>query len=473
MIPKLIKRSNKKEKDIILSKVFLFDKETDYQAIIEDNESQLFVKKQLEDNQDFFFLRSSESVELFIALKFDLDKWDLLESIRRKAAKAYRLFSSCRTEKVAIYGSNNAYEIAFTEGLVLSDYKFENYKSESKAYHLDEIHVDFDPKSNGLTALLSGVYWSRNLVNEPPAELTAKELSARFERLSDQSEIEVEVFGKARIESLRMGGLLAVNRGSVQEPTFNILTYKPKIALNTQPIVLVGKGVVYDTGGINLKPTGFLETMKSDMSGSAVVSGIIKSVAANNLPIYLIVIVPATDNRPGQDAIVPGDIITMYDGKTVEIINTDAEGRLVLADGLAFAEKFNPELVISVATLTGSAKATFGNKVIAAMGNATEQLEDIKSAGFATGERVGELPFWNDYGEEVKSTIADIKNLGGKTSGAITAGKFLENFTNSPYIHLDIAGVSFLEKDDYYRPAGGTGTGVRLLYHFIKNRIKK
>jgi leucyl aminopeptidase len=266
-----------------------------------------------------------------------------------------------------------------------------------------------------------------------------------------------------------MGGLLAVNRGSVQEPTFNILTYKPKNAKNKQPIVLVGKGVVYDTGGINLKPTGYLETMKSDMSGSAVVSGLIKAVAANNLPVYIIVLVPATDNRPGKDAIVPGDIITMYNGKTVEIINTDAEGRLVLADGLSFSEKYNPQLVISVATLTGAAKAAFGDRVIAGMGNANNQLADLISAGFETGERVAELPFWDDYGEEVKSKIADLKNLGGKTAGAITAGKFLENFTDSPYIHLDIAGVSFLEKDDYYRPAGGTATGVRLLYQFIKN----
>ena len=473
MFPKLVIKTEKIEKDLAISKIYLFDNKDDFQSIIKDKESQLFVKSQLERKQDFFFLRSSKNVEVFVFVKPDVDQWDLLESIRRKAAKAYKLLKSCGVDKVAIFGKNDQFEIAFTEGLVLSDYKFENYKSESDAYHLSEIHVGFNPESVGLTELLKGVYWSRDLVNEPPAELTARELSTRFEKLGKKTEIEVEVFGKARIESLRMGGLLAVNRGSVQEPTFNILTYKPQNTLNKQPIILVGKGVVYDTGGINLKPTGFLETMKSDMSGSAVVTGLIKSVASNQLPVYMIAIVPATDNRPGLDAIVPGDIITMYDGKTVEIINTDAEGRLVLADGLAFAEKYNPQLVISVATLTGSAKATFGNKVIAAMGNATEQLEEIKKAGFECGERIGELPFWSDYGEEVKSTIADLKNLGGKTSGAITAGKFLENFTNSPYIHLDIAGVSFLEKDDYYRPAGGTGTGVRLLYQFIKKSIRK
>ena len=471
MFPKLVKISDKKEKDLTTSMIYLFDDKGGFQSKIKDKESQLFVESQLDQKHDFFFLRSNKNIEIFVFFKPDIDASDLLEIVRRKAAKAYKLLKSCRVEKVAIFGKNTQFEIAFTEGLILSGYKFENYKSESNAYYLSEIHVGFNPESEGLAELLKGVYWSRDLVNEPPAELTARELSTRFEKLGSKSEIEVEVFGKARIESLRMGGLLAVNRGSVQEPTFNILTYKPKNAQNKQPIVLVGKGVVYDTGGINLKPTGFLETMKSDMSGSAVVSGLIKAVAANQLPVYMIAIVPATDNRPGLDAIVPGDIITMYDGKTVEIINTDAEGRLVLADGLAFAEKYDPQLVISVATLTGSAKATFGNKVIAAMGNATEQLADIKKAGFESGERIGELPFWNDYGEEVKSTIADLKNLGGKTSGAITAGKFLENFTKSPYIHLDIAGVSFLEKDDYYRPAGGTGTGVRLLYRFIKNRI--
>jgi len=473
MIPRLVKISSKNEIDLSFSKVYLFNNEDEFPLKKEDQKSKLFIKNQLDKKHDLFFLRSSENIKIFVLIKAETNEWELLENLRRKAAKAYKLLKSCGVDKVVIIANNPNYEIAFSEGLVLSDYKFENYKSEPETFGLKEIYVGFDPDSVGLAELLGGVYWSRDLVNEPPAKLTARELSTKFENLADQSDIEVEVFGKARIESLRMGGLLAVNRGSVQEPTFNILTYKPKDAQNKQPLILVGKGVVYDTGGINLKPTGFLETMKSDMSGSAVVSGLIKSVAANLLPVYMIAIVPATDNRPGQDAIVPGDIITMYDRKTVEIINTDAEGRLVLADGLAFAEKYNPQLVISVATLTGSAKATFGNKVIAAMGNTAEHISDLINAGQETGERIGELPFWDDYGEEVKSKIADLKNLGGKTSGAITAGKFLENFTNSPYLHLDIAGVSFLEKDDYYRTAGGTGTGVRLLYSFIKNSIWK
>lgn len=473
MIPKLKYISDKKKIDKNTSLVYLFKDLNEFQLLCKDKKAHAFVKQNIGDKQEIFFLKSLERIEVFIEIKPEKEKLDALESARRKAAKVQELLNSCVISKVAVLCIETELEVAFVEGLVLSYYRFDNYKSKPEPRYLKQIFIGFDPASEGLKELLSAVYWSRNLVNEPPAELTANELSNRFEELGKQSEIEVEVFGKAHIESLRMGGLLAVNRGSVQEPTFNILTYKPKNAKNKQPVVLVGKGVVYDTGGINLKPTGYLETMKSDMSGSAVVTGLIKAVAANKLPVYLIALIPATDNRPGKDAIVPGDIITMFNGKTVEIINTDAEGRLVLADGLAFSEKYNPQLVISVATLTGAAKAAFGDRVIAAMGNANGQLADLISAGFVTGERVAELPFWEDYGEEVKSKIADLKNLGGKTSGAITAGKFLENFTKSPYIHLDIAGVSFLEKDDYYRPAGGTGTGVRLLYQFIESNYIK
>jgi len=473
MIPKLIYIQDKKKIDENVSLVYLFKDLSEFRLLSKNEKLQNFVKQQLGNNQEIFFLKSLERIEVFVETKRGKEKFDELENARRKAAKVHELLISSGIDKVAVLCDNTVQEVAFTEGLVLSDYRFDKYKTKPEPKNLKEIIIGFDPETVGLKNIMSAVYWSRDLVNEPPAELTANELSSRFEELGKQSGIEVEVFGKSRIESLRMGGLLAVNRGSVQEPTFNILTYKPENAINKQPLVLVGKGVVYDTGGINLKPTGYLETMKSDMSGSAVVSGLIKAIAANKLPVYVIGLIPATDNRPGKDAIVPGDIITMFNGKTVEIINTDAEGRLVLADGLAFSEKYDPQLVISVATLTGAAKAAFGDRVIAAMGNANGPLADLISAGFETGERVAELPFWEDYGEEVKSKIADLKNLGGKTAGAITAGKFLENFTKSPYIHLDIAGVSFLEKDDYYRPAGGTGTGVRVLYQFIESNFIK
>jgi leucyl aminopeptidase len=249
------------------------------------------------------------------------------------------------------------------------------------------------------------------------------------------------------------------------------LTWKPKNAVNVNPIILVGKGVVYDTGGINLKPTGFLETMKSDMSGAAVVSSVIKAVSSSKLPVYMLALIPATDNRPGGDAIVPGDVITMMGGKTVEIINTDAEGRMILADGLSYSSKYDPELLISVATLTGSAARTFGSRAFAVMGNAEDEIKKLYHASYECGERCWELPFWDDFADELKSPIADFKHLGGINAGAIIAGKFLEKFTSSPYIHLDIAGVSFNEKAEDYRPVGGTGIGVRALYNYIKNYI--
>jgi len=473
MIAKLKNYSEFSEISNTESLVYIYKNIDEFKSLSDDEKLYKFIESQIDRKKDISYLKSIDQVQVFVHIGEGDSRVDVLEKLRRKAAEVHELIKSSGAENSAIICDNNEYQIAFVEGLVLKNYTFNKYISETDKWFLKEINVRFNNEESGLSDILSAVYWSRDLVNEPPSHLTARNLSDRLETLSENSEIEVEVFGKSKIEALKMGGLLGVNMGSVQEPTFNILTYKPKNARNKKPIVLVGKGVVYDTGGINLKPTGYLETMKSDMSGSAVVSGLIKAIAANKLPVYMIVLIPATDNRPGKDAIVPGDILTMYNGKTVEVINTDAEGRLILADGLAFADKFDPELVLSVATLTGAAQAAFGTKVIAAMGNADEKMKDLISAGFETGERVAELPFWDDYGDEVKSKIADLKNLGGKTAGAITAGKFLENFTKSPYLHLDIAGVSFMDSDDHYRPAGGTGSGVRLLYKFIENSILK
>jgi leucyl aminopeptidase len=211
-----------------------------------------------------------------------------------------------------------------------------------------------------------------------------------------------------------MGGLLAVNKGSQTPPTFTIMEYKPAKPKNKKPLVLVGKGVVYDTGGLSLKPTpNSMDTMKCDMAGAALVGSVLHGVASMNLPLYVIGLVPATDNRPGENAICPGDVITQYDGTTVEVLNTDAEGRLILADALAFAKKFNPELVMDFATLTGAAAAAIGPYGAALMGSAPESVKNsLKSLGDTTYERLAELPLWKEYGEEMKGDISDLKNLG-------------------------------------------------------------
>ena len=267
-----------------------------------------------------------------------------------------------------------------------------------------------------------------------------------------------------------MGGLLAVNKGSQDPPTFNILEYKAKNAKNKKPLILVGKGVVYDTGGLSLKPTpNSMDTMKCDMAGAAAVAGAMYAVAKAKLPVHVIGLIPATDNRPGEKAYTPGDVITMYSGLTVEVLNTDAEGRMILGDALSYAKKFNPELVIDLATLTGAAVAAIGTFGSVVMGTGENKMDKLKQSGDHVFERLAEFPFWEEYDELIKSDIAEIKNIGGPYGGSITAGKFLHRFTDYPWIHIDIAGPAFLNASDSYRGKGGTGVGVRLLFDFIKN----
>jgi leucyl aminopeptidase len=271
-----------------------------------------------------------------------------------------------------------------------------------------------------------------------------------------------------------MGGLLAVNRGSLDPPTFSILTWKPENARNKKPFVLVGKGVVYDTGGLSLKPTlDSMDYMKCDMAGAAAVAATLYALAGNKVPVYVVGLIPSTDNRPDGNAYVPGDVIRMFNGSTVEVLNTDAEGRMILADALAWSDRYKPRLVINVATLTGAAHAAIGKYGIVSMGNAGKaEMEKLRESGDRVAERIAEFPFWSDYDELLKSDVADLKNIGGKYAGAITAGKFLEHFTKSPFIHLDIAGPAFNKTKDSYRGKGGSGIAVRLLYDFLKKQQK-
>jgi leucyl aminopeptidase len=288
--------------------------------------------------------------------------------------------------------------------------------------------------------------------------------------MGKESGVHVEVLNKQKIAALKMGGLTGVNLGSHEPPTFTVMEWNPAGAKNKKPVVLVGKGVVYDTGGMNLKPGDSMLNMKDDMSGAAAVAATLYAIAMANLPLYVVGLMPATDNRPGVKALVSGDIITMHNGTTVEVLNTDAEGRLILADALSYAKKYDPALVIDLATLTGAAVRAIGKfGAVAMQSKAPEELEMLKKSGYAVYERLAEFPMWEEYGELIKSDLADLKNLGPPEAGMITAGKFLEKFTSYPYIHLDIAGPAFIEKRDSYRGQGGTGFGVRLLFDFVKN----
>ena len=374
-----------------------------------------------------------------------------------------------------IMKNDDALKIA--EGMALSNYTFDKYKKE-QIKKLKEIHIVSNTPSkeiNELNKVIEGVYFSRDLINEPFSHLKAIDLAAAAKKSSNNNGFKVKVLLKKEIENLKMGGLLAVNQGSLDEPTFTIMEWKPKNAKNKQPIVLVGKGIVYDTGGLSLKPTkDSMDLMKVDMGGAGIVIGTMQAISANKLPVHVIGLAPATDNRPSGNAYAPGDVITMYDKTTVEVLNTDAEGRLILADALSYAKKYDPQLVIDLATLTGSAANSIGHYGIVSMHKgAKSEHEKLKQVGHKVHERLAEMPFWSEYDDLIKSDIADIKNIGGAQAGAITAGKFLSHFVNYPWIHLDIAGPTFTKQKYGYRGKGATGMGVRLLYEFIKNIYEK
>lgn len=368
--------------------------------------------------------------------------------------------------------------MAFIEGMSLENYQYLQFKTDKKKKNsLTNLEVNVSGISQeNLTELenvITATCFSRDIVNEPVITLNAVELSKRFIEIGKCAGFDTRVLSKKEIEEHKMGGLLGVNLGSIDDPTFSIMTYKPENAVNEKPLVLVGKGVVYDTGGNNLKPGAYMSDMKSDMGGSAGVSGAIYAIALNKLPVYTIALVPSTDNRIGKNALVADDVITISDGTTVEVKNTDAEGRLILSDALVWAKQYDPMLCIDMATLTGAAHAITGSHGIASVATASEEVKNqLKASGERVYERILELPLWAEYRKQLDSSIADMSNLGGPVGGVVTAGMFLKHFTDYPWIHLDIAGPAFLEKPEAYKAQGGTGTGVRLVYDFAKNMCK-
>ncbi len=407
------------------------------------------------------------------------DKSKTLENCRKAGAQWVQRFNAAGHESVTLVDNgSSALILAVAEGILLANYQFLKYRSEAKkeANSLKTIGIvskDIDKKDvSRLSTVSEATCIARDLVNEPQSYLNATVLATAFQSLGKKAGFKTQVFNKKKIKELKMGGLLAVNLGSLQPPTFTVMEYKPKGAINKQPIVLVGKGVVFDTGGMSLKPTpNSMDYMKCDMGGSAVVGATLYAAAKEKLPLYIIGLVPATDNRVDGDAYVPGDVITMMSGKTVEVLNTDAEGRLILADALHYAKRFKPELVMEFATLTGSAAATLGHYGIVAMGNADASVvAKLTKSGENVYERLGIMPFWDEYKELLKSDIADLKNIGGPNAGAITAGKFLEYFTDYPFMHFDIAGPAFTKSNDSYRGKNGTGVGVRLAFDYLLDR---
>jgi leucyl aminopeptidase len=461
--------------------VLLCNKRTSLGAFGLNEQEAALVKNQLEKN-DKRCVVINRNGKITLVQTVDGGKRPYLthESWRKAGARAVDIFNEYKAEQVVVIDTlgDGAAALAFAEGLALGNYQFLKYKNapEKEASAISTVAISSkkvkDKDIEYLNVTCDATTRARTLVNEPVNNLNAVGLSKAFEKMGKEAGFKVEVFNKSKIEALKMGGLLSVNLGSVDPPTFTVMEYKPARAKNKKPIVFVGKGVVYDTGGLSLKPTpNSMDMMKCDMGGAAAVGCAMYAIAKAKLPVHVIALVPATDNRPGGNAYVPGDIITMMSGLTVEMLNADAEGRMILADALHYAKRYEPELVLEFSTLTGAAKAAVGSFGIVCMGTADDRTKNkLKESGNTVYERLAEMPFWDEYDELIKSDIAEIKNIGGPEGGSITAGKFLTRFTDYPYMHFDIAGPAFLTVKDTWRGKGGTGVGVRLLFDYIKNR---
>jgi leucyl aminopeptidase len=376
---------------------------------------------------------------------------------------------------------------AMTEGAILGNYQFTVYRSnqneEPKALRSMTV---VDPRADRLADIKQGVlqgrasaeatWLVRDLCNHPSNVMTPARLAAEAKKIAREDGLRVTILERASMEKLGMGALLGVARGSHEPPKFIILEYRRNGSFRRnggtrQPIVLVGKTITFDTGGISLKPAENMEQMKADMTGGAEVLAVVRAAARLRLPLHLIGILPATENMPGGRAIKPGDILTTLSGKTVEVQNTDAEGRLILADGLAYATRYKPAAIIDVATLTGACAVALGQFAIGMMGNDDTLKQRIQLAGVRAGERVWEMPLWDEYFEQLKSDVADMRNIGGRGGGMITAAVFLSKFVGDyPWVHLDIASTDWSERERPYIPKGPTGIGTRLLLQYLIDR---
>jgi leucyl aminopeptidase len=311
------------------------------------------------------------------------------------------------------------------------------------------------------------VFIARDLVNEPPSVATARFLGERAQRYCRGRGLTVEVWNKKKIESMKLAGLLAVNRGSLEEPRFIRIHYKPA-GKPKKKVALIGKGITFDSGGLSLKPSKSMETMKLDMAGGAAVIATMSCLPRLGLNVEVTGYVPTTDNLPGHNAQKPGDIICYLNGKTIEVLNTDAEGRLILADALALAAQQKPDYMINLATLTGACMTALGTQVGGLFSNSQPLADHLLRCSRDTGEKLWQLPLVKEYKELIRSSVADMKNIGGAHGGAITAALILQEFVgNTPWAHLDIAGPAFAESDNALGPKGGTGFGVRTLVKFL------
>ena len=370
---------------------------------------------------------------------------------------------------------------ALCEGSLLGLYTFKQYKTvpdngDGDTFKRITICTDQE-RSTAVTAairdaetLSEGVHLARDLVNHPGNAATPTYLADTARLMAKKYGLTCSIFDEKKMRRLGMGALLAVAQGSHEPARFIVIEHATPQTAKMAPVVLVGKAITFDSGGISIKPANNMEEMKTDMSGGAAVLGAMQVCAKLKLPLRVVGLIPATENLPGGSALKPGDVITSMAGKTIEIITTDAEGRLILADALHYARRYKPQAVIDLATLTGACVIALGNDVSAVMGTSEALIERLRQAAEQTGEKVWPLPMYAEYDDQIKSPIADMKNVGGRGGGSITAGCFLKKFTEGiPWAHLDIAGTAWTQQPKPYAPKGATGVGVRLLVSVLRN----
>ncbi|MEW6232359.1 MAG: leucyl aminopeptidase [Chloroflexota bacterium] len=411
----------------------------------------------------------------------------VLDRVRGVIAEALRALQKMGLQRVAsvLHGAGQgglhpeAVAQALAEGALLGLYAFDKYSTKKPEPQIQELSlVAFDPAvlepvSRGLSrgkVMAQATNLARDLINEPANYLTPSEWARQAERLAQADGLECQVLDQEQMHEMGMGALLGVAQGSAQPPKLIVLRYRGDERGRKPALGLVGKGITFDSGGLSLKPREAMDAMKGDMAGGAAVMAAMGAIAQLQLPLNVTAIVPATENMPGGRALKLGDILRAMSGKTIEILSTDAEGRLVLADALCYARKLGLSPLVDVATLTGACSIALGPVYAGAFGNNQELIDRLLKAGEEAGEHFWAMPMHPDYKELIKSDVADMKNVGGRAGGAITAAHFLANFVDdTPWVHLDIAGSSFSDKDKTYNPKGGRGMAVRTLINLARS----
>jgi len=411
------------------------------------------------------------------------DKFDL-ERLRQVSATVVRRLRDLGIKSFSILFYDVESEVekvaqTLAEGTLLGHYQFNEHKTEclDKINFIDEVEILCDNEEKRIQAqfgldigkiISEGTILARDLSNHPSNVATPSMLAEKAVEIAEELNMKYEVLSTLELEEQGFQALLGVARASYEDPKFIILEHNAdKEEYDT--IVLAGKGITFDSGGISIKSSKGMEEMKYDMSGAAAVLGTMQVVARLNLPFRVIGLLAATENMPGGEAQKPGDVIKSLSGKTIEVVNTDAEGRLVLADALDYATRYKPSAIIDLATLTSAVVTALGHFACGIMGTSQELLNKLKTAGETSGERTWELPLWEEYEDALKSDVADVKNVGDGTAGTIAGAAFLKKFVKDyPWVHIDIAGTAWTKKNRTYTPKGATGFGVRLLVEFLR-----